>query len=225
MKEIKLIEEAIKMTKQENHNFVAGKDYLGHILEQFLRANTVVRNEKLDLTKYVVNGDEVRLRPGMSGIFHKGGFKMATDGHIMIKVKAKYEVELEGELITPKGEKVKDASFPDFQSVLPARDFSRVSFQRSIDGTIKKIKENQRTAKIDGNEVFVTITSKSGDTATFQHKRFLLFLLFLKTYPRARTSVGLARIKGNTCIYVDYAENMCTLASSDPKEADIVITV
>ena len=55
MKEVKLIEEAIRSSNE---------DGIRQMLEQFLRANTVVWDEKLDLSKFV-GKDE--MRPAMTG--------------------------------------------------------------------------------------------------------------------------------------------------------------
>ena len=92
MKEVKLIEEAIRSTNE---------DGIRQMLEQFLRANTVVRDEKLDLSKFVCKDNQ---RPAITGILHEKGLKVATDGAILVAIYSHYKSEYEGKVITPKGE-------------------------------------------------------------------------------------------------------------------------
>jgi hypothetical protein len=168
MKELKLIEEAIRQTNE---------DGIREMLEQFIRANTVVRDEKLDLSKFVGKDDK---RPSMTGILHENGLKIATDGAMPVAIYSYYKSDFEGKIITPKGEIV-DAIFPVWKSVLPAPEsLKTVKLNHLIAGALKKIKYAETIAKINGKQVFVSISCEN-EKMYFRSDYFTKFLTFIRT--------------------------------------------
>jgi len=193
MKEVRLIEDAIRYTNE---------DGIRQMLEQFLRANTVVRDEKLDLSKFV--GKDAQ-RPTMTGIFHEKGLKIASDAHILIAIYSHYKSECEGKIITPKGEII-DGTFPNWKSVLPPPESLKpVKLQHLIANALRKIKQAETIAKIGGKQVFVSL-SCDDEKMYFPSDYFTKFLIFLKTFPGA--SLG---VRQNTCIYASTKNNLCML--------------
>ena len=172
MKEIKLIEEAIRSSNE---------DGIRKMLEQFLRANTVVRDEKLDLSKFVCKDE---LRPAMTGILHEKGLKVATDGFILVAIYSHYKAEFEGKVITPKGEII-DGTFPNWKSVLPSQEsLKTVGLSSLIADASRKIKYAETIAKIDGKNVLVSL-SCDNEKMYFRSDYFTKFLTFIRTYPGA----------------------------------------
>ena len=193
MKEIKLIEDAIRLTNE---------DGIREMLEQFLRANTVVRDEKLDLSKFVCKDD---MRPALTGILHENGLKVATDSHILVAIYSHYKSEFEGKIITPKGEIV-DGSYPNWKSVLPTPEsLKTVKMNRLFADVLRRIKQAETIAKINQKDVMVSI-SHDDEKLYFRSDYFTKFLTFLKTYPGA--SLGVWQ---NTCLYASSNRNLCLL--------------
>ena len=193
MKEVKLIEEAIRSTNE---------DGIRQMLEQFLRANTVIRDEKLDLSKFV-GKDEIR--PAMTGILHEKGLKVATDGAILVAIYAHYKSEYEGKVITPKGEII-DGAFPNWKSVLPSQEsLKTVRLSNLIADALRKIKHAETIAKIDSKKVLVSISCEN-EKMFFPSDYFTKFLTFIRTYPGA--SMG---VRQNSCLYASNNNNLCML--------------
>jgi len=197
MKEIKLIEEAIRSTNE---------DGIRQMLEQFLRANTVVRDEKLDLSKFVCKDD--MMRPAMTGILHEKGLKVATDGFILVAIYSHYKSEFEGKVITPKGEII-DGTYPNWKSVLPTPEsLKNIKLNRLIADVFRRIKQAETIAKIGGKQVFVSITCDD-EKVYFRSDYFTKFLTFLKTYPGA--SMG---FRQKSFLYASNNKNLCLLMLS-----------
>lgn len=57
-------------------------------------------------------------RPALMGVHYSNGWVEATDAHILIREKYKYDSELEGKIIGRYGEEI-DAEYPDCESVIP----------------------------------------------------------------------------------------------------------
>lgn len=63
-------------------------------------------------------------RPALMGVHYSNGWVEATDAHILIREKYKYDSELEGKIIGRYGEEI-DAEYPDCESVIP-KFFSKI---------------------------------------------------------------------------------------------------
>jgi hypothetical protein len=205
MKEVKLIEDAIRQTNE---------DGIRQMLEQFILANTAFRDEKLDLSKFVGKDD---MRPVMTGILHENGLKVASDSFILVAVYAHYKSDLEGKIVTPKG-KIIDGSYPNWKSVLPAPEsLETIKLNRLIADVSRRIKQAETIAKIDAKKVLVSLPH-NGKNLYFFSDYFTRFLTFIKTYPGA--SMG---VKENTCIYASLNKNLCLLMMCNVADNDCVV--
>jgi hypothetical protein len=205
MKEVRLVEDAIRHTNEDGSR---------QMLEQFLRANTVVRDEKLDLSKFVCKDD---LRPALTGILHENGLKVATNGSMIVAIYSYYKSEFEGKVITPKGEII-DGTFPNWKSILPTPEsLKTVRLNRQIADVLRKIKQAETIAKIAGKKVFVSITCEN-EKMYFLSDYFTKFLAFLKTYPGA--SMG---VRQNSCLYASNNKNFCLLSMFNTNNGCIVV--
>ena len=193
MKEVKLIEDAIRLTNE---------DGIREMLEQFIRANTVVRDEKLDLSKFV--GKDA-MRPPMTGILHENGLKIATDGFILVAIYSHYKSEFEGKIITPKGEII-DGTFPNWKGILPTpENLKTVRLNSLIANVLRKIKHAEAIAKISDKKVFVSI-SCDNEKMYFHSDYFSKFLTFIRTYPGANLGV-----RQNSYLFASNNRNLCLL--------------
>ena len=205
MKEVKLIEDAIRSTNE---------DSIRQMLEQFLRANTVVREEKLDLSKFVCKDE---MRPAMTGILHEKGLKVATDGAILVAIYSHYKSEFEGKVITPKG-KIIDGTFPNWKSVLPTQEsLKTVKLSHLIASILRKIKHAETMAKIDSKMAFVSISSDN-EKLYFRSDYFTKFLTFIKTYPGV--SMGVMQ---KNLIYASNNNNLCLLMTFNAPDDSVVV--
>ena len=205
MKEISLIEDAIRLTNE---------DGIKQMLEQFIRANTVIRDEKLDLSKFVGKDN---MRPVMTGILHENGLKIASDGPIIVAIYSHYKSEFEGKVITPKGEII-DGTYPNWKSVLPSPEsLKTVKLSKLIADAIRKIKQVEAIAKIGDKKVCVSITC-DGEKMYFLSDYFTKFLTFLRTYPGASMSV-----KQNSFLYASSNKNLCMLMMVSADDDCIVV--
>ena len=206
MKEVQLIEEAIRSTNE---------DGIRQMLEQFLRANTVVRDEKFDLSRFVCK-DEMR-GSALTGILHEKGLKVATDGSILVAIYSHYKSEFEGKVITPKG-KIVEGTFPNWKSVLPSQEsLKTVRLSSLIADALRKIKHAETIAKIDSRKVFVSI-SCDNEKMYFRSDYFTKFLTFIRTYPGASMSV-----KQNNCLYASNNNNLCLLMTFSTDNDCVVV--
>jgi len=198
MNAINLIEKALAASEQPE---------VKALLSDFLRANTIAKNEKFNLAKYV-SKDE--LRPSFTGIFHENGYRIATNINILCAVKNTYPHDFEGKIITPQGQIIDD-KFPNWKAVVPKDDeITRLMFTKSPPFMLQKIKEEQAIAKTDGGaDVYVSIT-RENKTIFFEAKMFVLFLNFVKSH--ASLFVGM-RWKGyhSSLFAKDARGNLCLL--------------
>ena len=193
MKSKELIEKAIRLS---------GEPEVVALLEQFLRANALIRDLKFDLTKFV---DRNNRNEFAKGIYHKDGYRYATDGIVLVSVKSGYDAAFEDKIISPKGEMI-DAKFPNWKYAMEQfRMFSELRMQKTVPEICGFIKENEAIAKAGKKELILSINHE--DTMTyFRLRDFSLFLLFLKACPEAVTY-----IRNNHCLYANDGDNFCLI--------------
>ena len=102
--------------------------------------------------------DEAELRPGMSGVYYKGGYAYATDAHSLIKMKSDYPKRYEGKVIGKDGNVVKvapmdkfgnrtgkpvEANAPNYPAVIPnLSDYREYTVNVSdLENAVKKMKD------------------------------------------------------------------------------------
>lgn len=72
------------------------------------------------LAKFNINSylDTDEKRPLLGGVFHDGGFAVASDAQILVADKESYDKTLEGKVINKKGEEVQ-GKYPNWRALLP----------------------------------------------------------------------------------------------------------
>ena len=73
---------------------------------------------KFNLYKMTSNDEQ---RPVMGGIFHDGGYKVASDSHVLVAVREDYDEALEGHIIGKKGEDI-IGKYPKWELVFPSKE-------------------------------------------------------------------------------------------------------
>lgn len=107
MKNIELITEALTISTDEA---------VSRLLKQFLLSNTISQQSKFDLYQFC---DKPKgFRDTLKGVYFANGYKYATNGHYLVKVKESYIPEQEGKIIDKKGAII-EGTYPDCDSVIP----------------------------------------------------------------------------------------------------------
>lgn len=173
-------------------NIIAGSENRGGIyqdidlaraqelLRGLIRIETPSTTNKFDLWKWVAKDD---MRPVMTGIYHEGGFKVASDGHVLCKVQETYLNEDEGCILTKDGvlhcttNEAKDrgignfiGKYPKFNDVIPADDLM-FAVKVDLDGIkefAKTVKAETSAYKGTGMEI-VSLVKVSYDARTVEH--------------------------------------------------------
>lgn len=138
-------------------------------------------------------------RPVMGCVHHEGGYKVASDCHLLIAVKDAYPEDLEGKNINKKGEE-DDSRFPKWQSVFPANDGCqdyRIDFDK-LAGWIKEYNaEKKMMGKRGARRAFVKV-----GPAFFNLELFGRFAKFMKA-----EGTDILRVKESRRAAACYAEN------------------
>ena len=85
-----------------------------------IRAETCGKTKsKFNLYDFCTKDD--LLRPVMNGIYHKDGFKVASNAKILVMLKDEYNNELESKIIDRSGQEVQ-GRYPNYLAVMPKYD-------------------------------------------------------------------------------------------------------
>ena len=101
---------------------------------------------KLDIHSYVSKDKQ---RPTMMGVYHDKGWKVATDGHVLLCVKQSYPEEYEGKIITKYGEVI-DGNYPQYRFILPTDTSNWQVHVIDFDAVNNLLKRANAHAKIYG---------------------------------------------------------------------------
>ena len=91
------------------------------IIANIIRSEDIASKiSKFNIYKYVTKED---LRPSLRGVFHENGFKIASDGHILIALKEDYDPYLEGKIMNKDGSFCDEIyKFPNWKLIIPNPD-------------------------------------------------------------------------------------------------------
>lgn len=80
------------------------------------------KNKKISPIDFVLkNKKELKATPKIGGVFHDGGFAVATDSHILAALKMPYDKNLEGKIIDKNQKEIEDV-FPNWRRVIPEKE-------------------------------------------------------------------------------------------------------
>ena len=121
-------------------------------LRAALFMETPAPSGKFDL--YEIANDDNGTRPILGCVHHQDGFKTASDGKVLVSLKADYAEDMEGKNIDKKGEAL-DLNFPRYQALFTDKqkkakgwhiDFDKVAAWKKELNTEKKMK-GKRSAR------------------------------------------------------------------------------
>ena len=93
--------------------------YFKELIEAIIRIESEPKTKsKFKIWDYVSDDD---LRPQMCHVYHDSGFKVASDGHILVAVKEDYDPSLEGRLMLKNGTLAPENEYryPKWRDVIP----------------------------------------------------------------------------------------------------------
>ena len=134
MKNQELIQQAIKLLADTEH------DHITDLLRRFLLSNSPAVSGKFDMYNYVAKD---LYRPVYTGVLHENGFRIATDGCLLIALAGQqYPEELEGCIIDKQAQKIDEKPLK-WRNVIPKRE----SLPTCAKIDIAEIKEAAKTAR------------------------------------------------------------------------------
>lgn len=118
-------------------------DKAAEILLSIIRAETCGKTRsKFNIFDFCAQD---QLRPVMNGIYHEGGFKIASDSHVLLQLKEDYDESLEGKVIGKDGKEI-EGRYPKYKQVIPNEDEDGfIKYHLDIDSFYNQLKE-KRTA-------------------------------------------------------------------------------
>ena len=93
--------------------------YFKELIEAIIRIESETKTKsKFKIWDYV---SDDYLRPAMCHVYHDKGFKVASDGHILVAVKEQYDPSLEGRLMLKNGTLAPENEYcyPKWRNVIP----------------------------------------------------------------------------------------------------------
>lgn len=115
------------------------------LLRRFLESNIPAHGESFNLYNYTAKGG---VKTEFTGVYHENGFRIASDGFIIIIALAgqDYKSEYEGKILDSEMKEIK-SSYPKWQRVIPEKDKMTRSVLLDYDKISDLIKQNKRIKK------------------------------------------------------------------------------
>lgn len=92
---------------------------LAEMITEVVRAETVITKVgKFSFFDFV---SKEKCREVMQGVYHDDGFKVASEGHILIAIREEYDKDFEGKILAKDGSFI-EQRYPRWRSVIPQED-------------------------------------------------------------------------------------------------------
>ena len=103
---------------QQMHALSSDNQYFRELIEAIIRIESeTTTKSKFKIWDYVTKDS---IRPAMCCVFHDGGFKVATDSHILIALEEGYDPDMEGKLLKKDGTiETERTKYPKWRDVIP----------------------------------------------------------------------------------------------------------
>ena len=116
------------------------------------------------------------------GFYCDGGFKVATDARVLVKVKADYPAENEGKIIGSNGEVI-DGQYPNYNRVIPTEGMGNNLQPSSL--TLEDFCIIRSTTKVKSATKLYDLVVNIGDTVKFAMYTVDRVIKFWEAYPDA----------------------------------------
>lgn len=117
---IKKLNEVYRYCESKDNDLNSFRTVIQRLVTEVVRAEAQqVKGGKFSMYNYVSKN---ATRPVMECVYHENGYKVASDGHILVAIKEDYEPDFEGRKFKKDGEEVTDCRYPNWKSVIPRKD-------------------------------------------------------------------------------------------------------
>lgn len=150
--------------------------YFKELIEAIIRTESETKGKgKFKIWDYV---GKDKIRPAMECVYHDGGFKVASDSHLLISLKEEYDPELEGRLMRKDGTLLDpETRYPKWRDVIPNPELERMTPVVLDFAKIREIEADFK-AKLKVSDVLGYI--KVNETYTFKLPLFLKMVRFME---------------------------------------------
>lgn len=140
-----------------------------------------MKTKKINLYKYTLQRkNDVYGRKRLRGVFHTGGYQIASDGRLMCRIKADYPAELEGKIVDKKGQIISE-KYEDWLTAIHSTTGSKL-LKIDLELLMERTQKGLERIKPDNKPVLAAIKGPDKD-AYFEIKEFARFLDFISFYP------------------------------------------
>lgn len=170
------------------------------------------------------------LRPVFTGVYHKNGYKYATNAHILCRIKQEYNSELEDNIVLKDGSIFKKDEYtrlPNYDAVIPTdlTDYTAINIDLSkLPQWGKDAKLHKRLCKQQhqqsmqlvcmGNDILTTLAFDLLNTATPAMKEIGTNKIYVHNKDRFKPAV----IKTDGCEIVIFPHSFCITEDYMAKE-------
>lgn len=148
----------------------------------------------------------------MEGVYHEKGYKIATDGRILVMAKADYEKRFEGVILSKELTPI-EGSFPNYKRVLPDFEGMHEIFF-DLEKATKDLRSCKEFFRIEGKLNRADLTPYQMPNGGFVSKKHIEGIIeFLSCYPDAK------------CYCYDDSMKMYAFVSGDLKDYEAILLV
>lgn len=156
------IDDILKMTDVDQiHNFV----------KLMILENTVIKNVKFNIFNYAA---KKHTRTALTGVLHEEGFRVSTDGFILVRIKEDYPQDFEGSIIDRSGQKI-EVQYVNYKNVIKDSMLGEsVELKEAeLKEQFKKYKAFKKTDPHSENPYFAFSVGDKKFNTEFLHDKFL----------------------------------------------------
>lgn len=179
-----------------------------------------MKTKELDFYKFVSSPKAFTRRPFIEGVYHENGYKIATNGKVLVKVKADYPKKFELQTVSKELTYI-DGQFPNYTRVIP--EMSELTELKDDLADYLKIYKSLKPQFAIQKKLFCRASELSylgiSDTARILKPVVDQVMHFIECYPNAKLY---AKPDKPTSVHLLYDENadalMVFMPASDPVE-------
>lgn len=197
----------LKIKKEDDLNKI--RDILANDILNIIRVEDAKINMRFNLFDYISSDAANKC---LHGIYYNDGYKVATDAHILIAIKATYPADYEKKVLMKNGKLIRYYDFPEWKKVA----FADIVYYRSITIDLNKVNDILKEIKIQNK-----LSDEPFDKIKIDniYYRLDLFIKFYRAMKFFGTNVILYNERWSRSEIIK-DENLCLLMSINPPKND-----
>lgn len=148
-------------------NFGESADYVAKLVMEVIRMETPAASSKFNIAKFCDTKNSNR--PAMQSVFHDQGYKVASDGYILIALKEQYAEDMEQKLLNVHTGEIYEHGveyrYPQWRTVIPYYNYATATISLDKLNEAMKTYRSAKKAAVDELEyktVCVNVTMQDG---------------------------------------------------------------